>query len=379
MEPGGGSSNQDERGERTPPDEQQMRFGRSRVARGFDGSAADDSSFGQGAASFGQGAAAFGQGAASGRSPSEQGDGASFGLGRVSGSGAQGDAGDGLRRGGWAEAQAGTGPLRCHFLRSVGADGRLADPQKTAVPTHRCAAYGDPLPLSLRQQELVCLQRVHVSCPRYVRGTLLANESQTEPEKTEDRAGGVPIVMIAGICLVVAAVAVLLGSFLGVGPLASSSAAPGTVAQATASATASATDTPQITVEPSATATPVATPTSTPVATATATATATVKPTATARPTATPRASATWPPGATASRMNLLVPCTGQSNCYVYTVRGAGPAPSGNGSKVGDTLAGIEWFFGVTDAKVRALNPGMRVPIRPGDKIKIPTPTRWNS
>jgi len=70
VEPGGGSSNQDERGERTPPDEQQMRFGRSRVARGFDGSAADDSSFGQGAASFGQGAAAFGQGAASGRSPS---------------------------------------------------------------------------------------------------------------------------------------------------------------------------------------------------------------------------------------------------------------------------------------------------------------------
>jgi LysM repeat protein len=46
---------------------------------------------------------------------------------------------------------------------------------------------------------------------------------------------------------------------------------------------------------------------------------------------------------------------------------------------VGDTLAGIEWFFGVTVAKVRALNPGMRVPIRPGDKIKIPTPTRWNS
>jgi hypothetical protein len=109
--------------------------------------------------------------------------------------------------------------LRCHFLRSVGPDGRLADSQPTAVPTHRCAAFGDPLPLSLRQQELVCLQRVHVSCPRYVRGMVLANENAA-PAVVHGGRPGISLKMAAAIVLVITAVAVLItGPVLGVLPL----------------------------------------------------------------------------------------------------------------------------------------------------------------
>jgi hypothetical protein len=76
--------------------------------------------------------------------------------------------------------------------------------------------------------------------------------------------------------------------------------------------------------------------------------------------------------------MSLVVPCTDQANCYVYTVRGAGPTPGGNGSGVADTLAAIARYFGVDLAKIRQLNPwlGGSDVIHPGDKLKIPPPTR---
>lgn len=76
--------------------------------------------------------------------------------------------------------------------------------------------------------------------------------------------------------------------------------------------------------------------------------------------------------------MSLLVPCTDQANCYLYTVRGPGPAPAGNGSSVADTLQGIATWFGVDLAKVRQMNPwlGGSDTIHPGDKLKIPPPTR---
>jgi len=354
VESGGASSNQDGRGSRTPPDEQQMRIGRSRVARGFDPSTDADVPVGPGPG----GLIGGGQSAD-----------ASFGPGnRVYSEGTgPGDAIDMTTRyGAWADkGQSGSGPLRCHFLRSVGPDGRLADAQKTAVPTHRCAAYGDPLPLSLRQQELVCLQRVHVSCPRYVRGTVLANENEAEPEPQTHRSGGVPLLAIIGAGLVVLSIIFVAGGLLGIGPLGGGSGHPG-VANASPTATASPTPTPQVTASPAASSS----------ATATVSATPTTAHSATPKPTATPAATSSWPPGATASRMNLVVACTGQANCYVYTVRGPGPAPSGNGTKVGDILINIEKFFGVSDAQVRALNPTLGSTIHPGDKLKIPPPTR---
>ena len=339
-----------------------MRMGRSRVARGFDPLADDDSPLDTSGAGGFMGAKASDS---------------SFGTGsRSSGSavGSIDQAEIGSRRGWPDQAPAGE-PVRCHFLRSVGADGKLTDPQKTAVPTHRCAAYGDPLPLSLRQQELVCLQRVHVSCPRYVRGTLLANETQAQPEETAGRTGGVPIIMLAGVGLVVAAVLILLSALMGIGPLGGG----GGSASHPPIAIATPTRTPTVTPVPSASSSASATAS----ASATVVPSATPKPTATPRPTATPKRTATpkptssWPPGATASRMDLVVPCTGQSNCYVYTVRGGGAPPSGNGSGVADNLAGIARFFGVNQASIRSMNglSGTDV-IHPGDKLKIPPPTR---
>jgi hypothetical protein len=265
---------------------------------------------------------------------------------------------------GWSDtAPAPNAPERCKFLRSIGPDGKLFEPRFDAVPTHRCAAFGDPLPLSLRQQELVCLQRVHVSCPRYMRGTLLAEESASAAVTAPVRTGP-PALMLAGLAFValagIAVIAMLLGVLPGINQPAAKSAGPSAVAAGpTASPTTAATPTLQPTPTGAA-----PTPSSAPTATPT--------PAATGTPAPTPVASPTWPPGATASRMKLLVPCTGQSNCWVYTVRG----PGQNGSGVADTLAGVVRFFGVDLNAVYDLNPWARAGIHPGDKLKIPAPTR---
>ena len=98
-----------------------------------------------------------------------------------------------------------------------------------------------------------------------------------------------------------------------------------------------------------------------------------------ATPTATPPAPiaapdplSSWPPGATASRMDLLVPCAGQADCYVYTVRGAGA----NGSGVDDDLPGIARYFGVPVSAILGLNPGLASSVAPGQQLRIPPPTR---
>jgi hypothetical protein len=252
----------------------------------------------------------------------------------------------------------------CKFLRSIGPDGKLFEPRGDAVPTHRCAAFGDPLPLSLRQQELVCLQRVHVSCPRYMRGTLLAEESATTAAAEGPRSG-VPYVTIAGLGLVAIAGVVLIAGMMGFLPGLTGVSGP----------TASASQVATITASPKPTAAPTVTPTPSPSATRTPAASPSPSPAPSATPVATPVPSASWPPGATASRMNLVVPCPGQADCYIYTVRGPGPGPSGNGSKVADTLPNIARFFGVDINEIYNLSPWARSGIHPGDQLKIPPPT----
>jgi len=277
----------------------------------------------------------------------------------------------------WSEpGSGGAGPMRCHFLRSVGPDGRLAEAQRTAVPTHRCAAFGDPLPLSLRQQELVCLQRVHVSCPRYVRGTLLASENQPQAEASEERQGGVPIWTIAGVVLVILSLLLVFTDLLGLPPLGGGAGAtPSRLAVVSGPPTQTATAAVTVRV----TQAPIVTPSARVTESASPTVHAT--PSATATPAPTPMPSVTWPPGGTASRMDLLSPCPDQSNCWVYTVRGAGSPPAGNGSPVADTLAGIVGYFGVDISTVRDMNSFLNggSVIHPGDKLKIPTPTKWSS
>ena len=280
----------------------------------------------------------------------------------------------------WTDASVQSdGPVVCKFLRSIGPDGKLYDPRPDAIPTHRCPAFGDPLPLSLRQQELVCLQRVHVSCPRYMRGTLLAEESAASTSQDQSRAG-TPYLMIAGLVLVavagLAAIALMMGLLPGISSGGNPTNSGSPIAAVTASPTPTSASTPTPTVAPTATAvtpTPTAVrPTSSPAATPSPK----PSPTATRNPTPTPVPSPSWPPGATASRMKLVVPCPGQANCYIYTVRGPGPPPSGNGSKVADSVAGIAQFFGVDINKIYSMNPGSSSGIHPGQKLKIPPPTR---
>ena len=59
----------------------------------------------------------------------------------------------------------------CPFLRSIDDDRRLGLPVEVPDPVNRCASLHDPVPQSLRQQELVCLTSGHVNCPRYLRGS----------------------------------------------------------------------------------------------------------------------------------------------------------------------------------------------------------------
>jgi hypothetical protein len=294
-------------------------------------------------------------------------------IGGESSAGSELDTADTFR--GWTETSPPAGaPERCKFLRTIGPDGKLSDPRQDAVPTHRCAAFGDPLPLSLRQQELVCLQRVHVSCPRYMRGTLLAEESANAAAVAPEH-GGPPYLMIAGLLFMTIAGLVLVGAMLGFLPgltgapaatasptaiVAVNSPSAGPTTTDEASASLAPTDTPAATATPGQTATPAPTASPTPAATASPT------------PKPTPVASPTWPPGATKSRMDLLVPCMDQANCWVYTVRSGAQ----NGSGVNDTLAGIVRFFGVDVNAVYVLDPWARSGIHPGDKLKIPPPTR---
>jgi hypothetical protein len=330
-----------------------MRIGRARVARGLDSAGEAGATGGIGASDglIGSGASANAPFAPAGRPPAPD-TASDEGIDQPT------------RFRPWSETtQPGSGPMRCIFLRSVGPDGRLGDPQKTAVPTHRCAAFGDPLPLSLRQQELVCLQRVHVSCPRYVRGTLLANENKSTSKTQPEQSDGVPVLTIVGVGLVILALGVLLTAGLGLPPFSGGGSAGPAIAAASLSASPSR----------GATLTPAATPKPTAQSSATVVATTTPPATATPAPTNTPTPAApTWPPGATASRMNLVVPCTDQANCYVYTVRGAGS----NGSGVADDVAGIARFFGVDQKAIFAMNPGSSSGISPGQKLKIPPPTR---
>jgi hypothetical protein len=256
-------------------------------------------------------------------------------------------------------APAANAPERCKFLRTIGSDGKLSEAGQEAVPTHRCAAFGDPLPLSLRQQELVCLQRVHVSCPRYMRGTLLAEESATAEDEHHARVG-VPWLMIAGLVMIalvgVIAIAGMAGFLPGTGGPAAS---PTEIAVVP---TDSPTETPTVETTPETTAAPTPSPSPSP--------SATPSPTDTPIPTPTP--TPPWPAGATASRMNLLTPCTDQANCYVYVVRSAAQ----NGSKVNDTVDGIARFFGVSKTAIYQMNPWAQSGIKPGQQLKIPPPTR---
>jgi len=246
-------------------------------------------------------------------------------------------------------------PERCHFLRGITDNGRLVDPQPEANATHRCAAFGEPLPLSLRQQELVCLQRVHVSCPRYLRGALLASESAAEPETVRTRSG-ISLTVAAGLVLILVVALIggagLSGFLPGLGSGSSPTSAYVALSNSpsgTATATSSAA---------------VATSSLTPAPTATASASPTPSPTPSVAPSPTP-----WPacpPGAKGGRLTCLVPCPDQTKCYEYMIH------------AGDKLNEIAFYFGVTMNSIWAMNPWLKgsTKITLGEILRLPPPTK---
>jgi LysM repeat protein len=248
-------------------------------------------------------------------------------------------------------------PRICPFLRTVADDGSLRHPIQWPDEANRCTALGDAAPQSLRQQEYACLERSHLSCPRFLRGGL----ALTEPT-TKVRSGVELTPAIAGALLVLAASFALSVGFVvanggmslpGVG-----SPSPD-VAQASVEPNASASPDPGVGVassEPGGEPTPEPSPESSVQA-------------ETSPPTAAPSV-ATSPsdavsPSPSSDRYALLSPCPDAPECWIYVVRS------------GDNLVSIANYFGVPLAEVYERNPWAETePLVAGRELRLPPPTR---
>jgi hypothetical protein len=250
-------------------------------------------------------------------------------------------------------------PWVCPFLRAVDERERLVLPLEAPDPANRCAALREPVPQSLRQQELVCLTRGHVNCPRYLRGSL----GTREPPVREPQHRTVTPAIAGALTVFAAAFLVSLAFVVSNGGLELTAAAS---TPAPSGGVLAAVETPPPTAAPTPQPTPQATPSPSPSATATPTATPSPSP----GPTPTPRASPTPTPAATPSvkptsnRYALLKPCPGTSNCWIYVIRS------------GDNLYSIAHYFGVSQARVEAMNPWIQSGLTVGRQLRIPTPTR---
>lgn len=255
----------------------------------------------------------------------------------------------------------------CPYFR-LEADGVLLEPGRYPSDDHRCVAIAGPRVLSRQQQDLVCLQAAHVDCPRYRRATT----ATTTPAHRPLHRPGIPRATAAALLVLAVSAGVSFGFVLQRGgiDLPASSASPAPSGQAAVPSPTAASSAPSgsaASVTPTETAAPTPIPTPAPTPIPTPAPTAEPAPTRTPRPTPAPTADPTAAPsgGPSESRMALLVPCAGQSGCYVYTVRS------------GDNLTSIANWFGVQLKTVYAWNPTVKTQgIHPGDKLKIPTPTR---
>ena len=275
------------------------------------------------------------------------------------GEGAQGgDAPSADRAGG--PFRFGSGPDRphltapCRFL-ALDADGSLA-PAVVADAANRCIALGEPVPQSGRQQDLVCLTTAHTTCPRYLRGILLSSQP---PEPPARRQISTPVIVAT---LVLAAAMAASFGFLAVRggfdvPVAGSP--PALVADVeTPRPAPTALPTASPAPSPSPTPSPVPTPSPSPLPTPSP------SPTPTPTPVASPPPSPRPTPRPSSDRFAVLTRCPSTPDCWIYVIR------------AGDNLTSIAHWFGVSYDRIIAMNPNLRLPIQPGDKLRIPTPTR---
>jgi hypothetical protein len=251
-------------------------------------------------------------------------------------------------------------PRICPFLRAVDESDRLLPPILSPDQVNRCASSGEPVPQSLRQQELVCLTSGHLNCPRYQRGSVPA-PLELPVRIHLDRPIRVTPATAGAIAVFLVAFAISLGFMVANGGLV---------------LTAAATPIPSEDVLGAVETTPPPTVAATPVPTAEATVAPTQSPTV--EPTATPNPTPTASPAPTASppptpkpttrptsgRYALLKPCPNQSDCWLYTIRS------------GDNLYSIANYFGVSLATVKAWNPWTANGLKAGRELRIPPPTR---
>jgi len=248
----------------------------------------------------------------------------------------------------------------CPFLRRR-LDGELEAPIETPDESNVCAALEEPLAQSARQQELVCLVAAHVDCPRYLRGVLVSPSAAAEP----GRRPPVSPAVAASLAVLLLSAIVSVGYVAAAGGLsvrlaadvaASANPSDGVVAGAPSGPPAS-------TPPPTPDATPSATPASSPTLEPSRTPGPSASPAPTPAPTSRPSVAPT--PRATSDRFAVLTACAGRTDCWVYVIRS------------GDNLFSIAHWFGVPIDSVYRMNPWARTtPLRAGQQLRIPTPTR---
>jgi LysM domain len=249
-----------------------------------------------------------------------------------------------------------TTPGVCPFLRAVGPDDVIGLPVEVPDVANRCAALREPVPQSLRQQELVCLTASHINCPRYLRGAVVAAEAPIR--RIRIGSALTPAITVALVVLVlsfglsVAFVVANGGLTLPVALVASPSPSGTAVANVPSAEPTTGVTPPASTPASSASASPV-TPSTAP----------TVTPVAT--PTPTPAPTPTEKPKPTSNRYALLTACPDKPDCWIYVIRS------------GDNLFSIANYFGVPLDRVKALNPWTRTErLRAGRQLILPPPTR---
>jgi hypothetical protein len=259
----------------------------------------------------------------------------------------------------WLPGLAGrsTTPGVCPFLRAAGPDEAIDVPIESPDVTNRCAALHEPVPQSLRQQELVCLTLGHINCPRYLRGALVASE---RPAVRRRLGMGLTPAIAAALAVLVLSFGVSVAFVVANGGLtlpvaAVTATASPSAAAAGPSATPGGQPTPRTTLPAAGTPVPSVAPSAKPSSVPTATPSVAPSPTPATTPTPKP----------TSSRYALLKPCPDKPNCWIYVIRS------------GDNLFSIAHYFGVPVDRVRALNPWTRTQgLRVGRELILPPPTR---
>ena len=245
-------------------------------------------------------------------------------------------------------------PDICPFLRAVDDTDRLVAAVEAPDPANRCAALGDAVPQSLRQQELVCLTAGHVSCPRYLRGAVVIAEA---PEPVVKAGRSLSPAILGSLVILVLAASASLAFVLARGGLELTAAVPTASPAPSGTAVAAASVAPVVTIAP--TPVPSASPSPSPAPTPSP------SPTPSLSPTAKPIAKPTPKPAATSDRYALLRPCPDTPRCWIYRVR------------AGDNLYSIANYFGVSIDSIYARNPWTRTQgLRAGQELRLPPPTR---